>query len=149
MQTSVRRSRLGAAAGVAGVIILLVIVGIVLSYAARRGDAAYPVGSPEATLSAYLRLLQDGQVDRAYALVDPATGSTLQEFHQQYDAWNQRSHRVALVRSTVAGRSASITIDVTTFSAGSFGASDYSSRQTFTLTHAPGGWRITAPAYLY
>ena len=146
MRISMRRSMLGATASV---VILLVLVGGVTSYAARRGDTAYPAGSPEATLSAYLRLLQDGQVDRAYALVSPAMGVTPPDFHQQYDTWGQQSHRVTLVRSTVAGGSASVTVDITTFSAGPFGASDDTSRQTFTLAHGRGGWRVTGPVYLY
>ncbi len=149
-----RRSVLGLIAGMAA---LLVAAGVVASYAAHQQDTVYPPDSPQAIVSSYLHLLQDGQVDRAYALVSADRGATppdsgritLQDFHRQYDAWGQRSHRVTLVRSHIEGSNASVTVDIATFSGGTFGAGDQTERQTFTLARQDGAWLITGPEYLY
>ena len=138
-----------------GAIGVLVVAGIVTTLiAARQPVARYPMNSPEGTVATYLRLLQNGQVDRAYGLVSLDTEApmeppmTLQRFHAQFDSWSQTSHRATLVRSSVSGSIASVTVDITTFSAGAFGASDQTSRVTFTLKRTGGNWRITGPRYL-
>ena len=142
---------------IAGGVGILLIVGIIVAVAGgRQPEARYPAGSPQGRVATYLRLLQDGQVDKAYALtaldgdgssMEPAI--TLQRFHLQYDQWSQRSHRVILVRSSVAGGSASVTVDISAFSGGAFGASDTTNRQTFTLIRHAGAWRITGPQYVW
>jgi hypothetical protein len=102
-------------------------------------------------VATYLRLLQGGQVDAAFQMTDfSGWGSTmsLNNFHQQYDNWSQQSHRVVLVQSQVQSDTASITVDISTFSGGAFGASDQTYRQTFTLERRSTGWLITGPAYI-
>jgi len=141
--------RMSILAVIAAMAVLLAAAGVVASNAARQPDTSYPPGSPQATVSSYLHLLQDGQVDRAYALVSPDMGVTAQDFHQQYDTWGQRSHRVTLVQFNTTSQSASVTVDIATFAAGPFGASDQTRRDTFTLAREDGKWRMTGPEYLY
>ena len=115
----------------AGVVVALVAV--------RQPETAYPAHSPQRTVATYLRLLQDGRVDTAYALV----------FHEQFDTWSQTPHRVTLLQAGTSGPDASVTVEIAAFSAGPFGASDQTHRQTFTLVRQGGAWRITGPEYLY
>jgi hypothetical protein len=129
----------GLALLVAGIIVALV--------ASRRTDTAYPANSPEGTVATYLRLLQNGQADQAYDLV--AIDRDRQAFIRQYGDWSQRTHRVTLVNSNTSGDRATVTVDLSTFSGGAFGASDTTNRQTFTLEQRGGKWRITGPDYLY
>ncbi len=107
----------------------LLVVGIVVTIVvAGHSETSYPPTSPQGTLASYLRLLQAGQVDRAYATV--SMGMDLGQFHQQYDSWSQRSHRVTVVQSSTTDDStASVTVDISTFSGGTFGASDQTGRR--------------------
>ena len=132
---------LGGAAALlaAGVVVALVAV--------RQPETAQPAHSPQATVATYLRLLQHGRVDGAYALV--AMDMDRERFHEQFDTWSQTPHRVTLVQASTSGPDASVTVDIAVFSADAFGASDRTSRQTFTLVRQRGAWRITGPEYLY
>ena len=123
----------------AGVVVALVAV--------RQPETAYPAHSPQGTVATYLRLLQDGKVDTAYALV--AMDMDRERFHEQFDTWSQTPHRVTLLQAGTSGPDASVTVEIAAFSAGAFGASDRTSRQTFTLVRQGGAWRITGPEYLY
>ena len=123
----------------AGVVVALVAV--------RQPETAYPAHSPQGTVANYLRLLQDGRVDTAYALV--AMDVDRERFHEQFDSWGQTPHRVTLLQADTSGPEARVTVEIATFSAGPFGASDRTSRQTFTLVRQGGAWRITGPEYLY
>ena len=123
----------------AGVVVALVAV--------RQPETAYPAHSPQGTVATYLRLLQDGKVDTAYALV--AMDMDRERFHEQFDTWSQTPHRVTLLQAGTSGSDASVTVEIAAFSAGPFGASDRTSRQTFTLVRQGGAWRITGPEYLY
>lgn len=133
----------------------LMVAGIVVAVAAARQPAAsYPANSPQGTVATYLRLLQSGQVDRAYTLVSWDASSmqpamSLQDFHQQYDNWARTAHRVTLMHTDTNGDTASVTVEIAAFSAGAFGASDQSNIQTFTLLRLNGKWRITGPEYIY
>jgi hypothetical protein len=128
----------------AGVVVALVAV--------RQPETAYPAHSPQATVATFLRLLQNGQVDTAYPLVrwkPIRSGQCCQmdreQFHQQFDTWSQTPHRVTLIQAGTSGPDASVTVEIATFSAGAFGASDQTCRQTFTLVRQGGAWRITGP----
>lgn len=123
----------------AGVVVALVAV--------RQPETAYPAHSPQGTVATYLRLLQDDKVDTAYALV--AMNMDRERFHEQFDTWSQTPHRVTLLQAGTSGPDASVTVEIAAFSAGPFGASDRTSRQTFTLVRQGGAWRITGPEYLY
>jgi hypothetical protein len=125
----------------AGVVVALVAV--------RQPETAYPAHSPQATVATYLRLLQNGQVDTAYPLVafsrrsEQCCHMDREQFHQQFDTWSQTPHRVTLLKAGTSGPDASVTVEIATFSAGAFGASDQTCRQTFTLVRQGGAWRIT------
>jgi hypothetical protein len=98
-------------------------------------------------------LLQAGKVDHAYRMtdLDPGPGGvmTLSEFHQQWDNWSTRSHRVSMAQTVRTGGISSVTVDVTSFSANGFGPSEETTRVTFTLALRHGTWWVTGPTYAY
>ena len=151
-QVRMRRPLVIMIVGMAGILTVGVLVAL---FASRQREATYPANSPQGTVATYLHFLQRGQVDEAYALtsmdVNPAFGPPMspEMFHQQFDSWGRRSHRVTLVRASTRGRRASVTVDISSFSGGPFGASDETHEQTFTLARRGNGWRITGPPYLY
>lgn len=139
---------------VCGVIALLIVGIVVAIIASRRPAATFPPDSAPGTVARYLRLLQDGKVDQAYGMTDISLGpetfpETRSDFHQQFDSWGQTSHRVTLLRTHVAGTSASVTVQIAAFNGNVLGGSDQTSEQTFTLMRRGKTWRITGPPYLY
>ena len=140
-------------AGAGGLLVIGVIVALL---AARQPEATFSPGSPEGTVTTYLRLLQNGQVDEAYAMTSIDMGPpffekmTRERFHQEFDVWGQSPHRVTLLRSTnTSGDKASVTVEISTFRPDLFPAADLTVQQTFTLSQREGGgWLITGPAYM-
>ena len=131
--------------------LVLLVGGIVFALVAvRQPETTFPAGSPEAAVATYLRLLQNGQIDDAYAMTAlPSPSLTRAYFHEQFDRWSQTPHRVTLLRSNTTGNQASVVVDISTFSPDIFGGGDRSSQQTFMLVRQDGAWRITWPDYLY
>ena len=128
--------------------IALLLAGVAVTLVVSRGpETTYPPDSPEGTVAGFLRLLEDGEVDQAYDLV--AMEIDRDQFRRQFSDWSERSRRVTLVRSSIDGDSATVVVDISTFSGGAFGASEYTNRHTFTLERRNGAWRITGPEYLY
>ena len=131
----------------AGVVVALIAV--------RQPETAQPAHSPQATVATYLRLLQNGQVDTAYPLVQwqPCKSHVFcmdrEHFDQQFEYWGQTPHRVTLLQAGTSGSDATVTVEIAVFSADAFGASDQTCRQTFRLVRQGGAWRITGPEYLY
>ena len=133
-----------------GTVVVLLVGVIVAVVTAHRPGTTFPTGSPQATVASYLRLLQDGQVDEAYALTafdQPAM--TRERFHMAFDHWSQQPHRVTLLRSTATTDQATVTVEVSTFTSNLLGAGDHSSQQTFTLLLRQGHWLVTGPTYLF
>lgn len=132
--------------GAVGLLVAGVIVAIVSS---DRPATTFPVGSPEATVATYLRLLQNGQVDEAYtmtAFTQPTI--TREDYHQRFEYWTQQPHRVTLLRTSTTGDQATVTVETSTFRPGLFEADDSTVQQTFTLVRRQGNWLITGPDYL-
>jgi hypothetical protein len=132
----------------AGVVVALIAV--------RQPETAYPAHSPQATVATYLRLLQNGQVDTAYPLVQwqplrsrQCCHMDREQFHQQFEYWGQTPHRVTLLQTGTSGPDASVTVEIAIFSADAFGASDQTCRQTFRLVRQGGAWRITGDSTAY
>ena len=126
----------------AGVVVALIAV--------RQPETAQPAHSPQATVATYLRLLQNGQVDTAYPLVQWQPLRSRQccymdrgQFRQQFEYWGQTPHRVTLLQAGTSGSDATVTVEIAVFSADAFGASDQTCRQTFRLVRQGGAWRIT------
>ena len=117
----------------AGLIVTLLVV--------REPEAAYAPNSPQSTVASFLRQLEQGEVDSAYALTTTATDR--QSFQQQFGAWHSTSHRVALMQTTTNGNIASVTVRIRHFSAGAIGLPEESSEATFTLERQGGTWRIS------
>ena len=136
---------------VGGVVAILVLGIVVATLVVRQPEATFPPNSPEGTVAAYLRLLQDGRVDEAYDLTafdDSPMVMTRSRFHEQYDRWSARPHRVTLVRSSVRGNDATVVVDVTAFNSGLFNSSDTGTTTTVTLRRTGDAWRVTGPTYL-
>lgn len=158
METSVaapRRSGWNVAfvAVVAGAVLLIVagiIVAIVITH--NQGTARYDPASPQGTVQRYLNLLQNGKTDQAYRLthITDFAGHvmTRAEFTQQFASWSQTSHQVTLDSTTVSGRDATVTVQISSFSGGPFGTSTDSTRVSITLSKTGGRWLITGPPYL-
>jgi len=137
---------------IAGTIALLVLGLIVAVIASRQPEASFPADSPQATVAAYLRYLQSGKVDDAFALTkfdNDGPPLTASRFHQQMDRWNQTPHRVTLLKTDVQGDRATVVVEVASFSPDAFASTDHSSRQSFTLIWRDGAWVITGPQFLY
>ena len=138
----------------AGAGVLLVIGVVVAVLSIRQPETAFAPGSPEGAVSTYLQLLQNGQVDQAYAMTSFEMGPpyyesmTREQFHQQFDAWSQAPHRVTLLRSSSSGSQASVTVEISTFQPDLFASADRTFQQTFTLTQRDVAWVITGPGYL-
>jgi hypothetical protein len=131
----------------------LVMAGLVVALiAVRQPESAFPSGTPEAAVADYLRLLQNGDLDGAFALTSMQIGSRAldsQTFHNQNSRWSEAPHRVTLVSSKTNGNQATVAVDVATFEPDVLGGSDRTSRQTFALARRDDGWRITTPTSLY
>jgi hypothetical protein len=136
-------------------VVAIFVAGIVLALIeARRPETVFPPDSPEGVVATYLRQLQNGQTDDAFALTafDTTSGPrqvTASDFRNQNQQWQQQSHRVTLVHATTTGDQATVAVDVTRMSAGVFGGTDSTRRVTFQLKHTEAGWRITEPVFLY
>lgn len=132
---------------------LLLVGGVVLAVvSSRQPEASFPAGSPQAAVAAYLRALQDGKLDDAYAMTAFAESEgapvTRERFFAAADQWNRQPHRAALLRATVDGDRASVVVEVASFSPDVFGSADRTVQQTFALERRGGDWKITAPLYL-
>ena len=127
---------------------LLLAAGIAVAVLVSRHDTAvhYPPNSPQGTVQRYLGLLQSGQVDRAYDMIN--TDRSRSEYDTEYGNWGDRSHRVTLLSSQVTGNSATVKVDISTFDAGPFGSSSNSDRETFALSRQGHRWLINSPEYL-
>ncbi len=138
----------------AGACVLLLAGLLVALLAARQPQASFAPGSPEAAVTSYLGLLQNGQVDEAFGMAALETGPpfheavTREQFHERFDAWSQSPHRVTLLRSSVSGDNASVTVEISTFRPDLFPAADRTVQQTFTLSRRDGAWTITGPTYM-
>ena len=100
----------------------------------------------------YLRLLQNGDVDGAFALTSMQVGSRpldAQAFRNQNSHWSQSPHRVTLASSKTNGDQATVVVDVSMFEPDVLGGGDSTSRQTFMLVRRDGAWRISSPTSLY
>lgn len=132
---------------VIGAIVVLLVVGVVV--ALRNSDSkgtVYPLSTPQGVVQRYLSDLQAGKVDAAYDLT--VQFITRQEFHNRFDNWNSRSHRVDLAATHVDAETATVSVDISTFSAGPTGADSSTNRVTFSLVRHAKTWRISDPDYL-
>lgn len=137
---------------IGGVAALLALGVVVAVLTARRPDVTFPSGSPQETVATYLRLLQEGRVDDAYALTAfPASDPypmTRERFHEQLDHWSATPHRVTLARTTVQGDRATVVVQIAGFRPGLFGGGDSAQQVDVTLVRTSAGWRVTGPPYL-
>lgn len=131
--------------------VALLLVGVVIAVAAsRQPETTYPPGSPEATVADFVRLIEAGKLDEAYALTDIA-GLTRERFDEQFDPAirGDSSRRVTLIRTNVDGDAATVVGAISTLSdPDSLDVSEYTNRQTYRLRRENGRWLITGPSYL-
>ena len=143
-----------------GVVVALLLAGAAFAVvASRRPEASFPPGSPEEAVATYLRLLQDGRLDEAFALTafaeerDRHGPGTREGFVERFGRWSETPHRVTLLRASTAGDGATVTVEISASRPGGvggpFSAPESTAQQTFTLARRDGAWRITGPTYLY
>ena len=88
--------------GLLGGAVAVLLIGVVIAVAAsRQPETTYPPGTPEATVADFVRLIEAGKLDEAYALTD-IEGLTRERFDEQFDPafTGDSSRRVTLVRTT-------------------------------------------------
>ncbi len=143
-----------------GAVVALLLAGVAFAVvASRRPETSFPPGSPEETVATYLRLLQDGRLDEAFALTafveerDRHGLGTREGFVERFGHWSATPHRVTLLRSSASGDQATVTVEISAFQPGGvggpFSAPESTAQQTFTLARRDGAWRITGPTFLY
>ncbi|MCL4508691.1 MAG: hypothetical protein M1296_04090 [Chloroflexi bacterium] len=150
---TIQRSTAALFGGAAVILVAGIVVALI---AGRQPEATVAPDSPAGAVATYLRLLQRGQFDDAYAMTafssaakGPAYEMTHDGFVQQYSHWSEQPHRVTLIRATTTSDHANVVVEISTFEPGPFGPSDRSSQQIFTLERRDATWRITGPVYLY
>ena len=130
--------------------VAVLLIGVVIAVAAsRQPETTYAPGTPEATIANFVRLIEAGKLDEAYALTD-IKGLTRERFDEQFDPafTGDSSRRVTLVRTNVSGNNATVVVAISTFSdSDSLDVSEYTNRQTYRLKRENGRWLITGPSY--
>src|SRR2546430_1728697 len=102
---------------IGGMVALLALGIAVALIAAHRPEASYPPDSPQQAVATYLRLLQDGKVDQAYAMTAFREGPNgfrvpREQFNQMFGDWSSRSHHVTLLRASTKGSSATVQVEI-------------------------------------
>jgi hypothetical protein len=130
--------------------VAVLLLGVVITVAAsRQPETTNPSGTPEATVANFVRLIEAGKLDEAYALTD-IEGLTPERFDEQFDPafTGDSSRRVTVVRTNVKGNNATVVVAISTFSdSDSLDVSEYTYRQTYRLKRENGQWLITGPSY--
>lgn len=122
-------------AGAVAVLVVLAVVAAVL--ASTRPGPELPQGSPEATVGDYVRLVHDGDLEGAAALLDPAGNCTVDDLEQGYV---QRDVRMVLRDSQIMGNRAVVEIGVVY--GGPFGGDSYESEERFELVRDGDQWVV-------
>lgn len=122
----------------------LILLGVVI-VAGNISAAIYPASTPVGTVQAYLVDLQHGRLKSAY---DRTTRSLdFRMFRQMHAYRSHTPYTITLTGSTVRPKSATVTVELSTFSAGPYGGQTWSSRTSFTLVRVDGRWLICRPLY--
>ncbi len=133
-----------------GVAVALLLAGVVVAIAAsRQPEATYSPGTPEAAIADFVRLIEAGKVDEAYALT-AIPGLSRERFREQVDPAyrSESSRRVTLIRSEVKAETATVDVAITTLShTDALDVSEDTTRQTYRLKRVNGKWLITGPTY--
>jgi hypothetical protein len=133
---------------------ILAIVGIGATLLTRTGQPAADPSTPSGVVTTYVRAIQSGDADRAWALLAPGAGQTTPEgpghmfsqdsFRQQVQSSRQpTTPRVRILSVSQSADTASVQLEVSHASGNPLtGAS--TQQVALSLTRQAGGWRITA-----
>jgi len=130
-------------------VVVLVVVLVVL-FAAFRGNTEYDAGTPEAALQEFLvATIEDGDVAAMSALMTQRTrGRCSDELRgsRPTDYWST-GYRAELEDMTVRGSTATAVVRLRKNNNDPFDGSSYSFERDFTLQAASGGWLIDTASW--
>lgn len=137
---------------VASVVALIGLAVVVVLLAGRRGPEAYPIGSPEAALQAYLVAWDDGDVKAAYAALsrDAHRSMSFGDYQRAARQWRSgqspQSTRTVLIDRTEGGgdRRVIYLIVEETYGNG-LEQGSYRSERQVELVREDGAWRMSQP----
>ena len=138
---------------IAAVIVGLMAVAVVIVLVAdRRAPQAFPPGSPEAAIQAYLQAFEDREVETAYEHFSAAAQKrmTLQEFEEAANGWHasqgvELTHLVLIAGSTIDGSRATVELIVESTYEGGLENNTYREEREALLTLEDGAWRFVDP----
>jgi hypothetical protein len=125
---------------------ILLLAGVAVAVVARGHETTYSSSTPVSAVQRYLNLLQNGKTDQAYAMTTLDISQS--EYDNEMQGWSGTSHTVSLVSSHPHGNTASVTVDISTFSNPPPVTGDNTTRVTFTLSRVSHRWVITGPDYI-
>lgn len=130
---------------------VLLIAGVAALFVAQgRQPTQFPEDTPEGVVQRYLIALDEHNMERAYSyLASSVKDDRLkQDYYRTRSPMNDRSHRIVLDKSEIAGETAHIIVTVfTIYSSGAPGGSEQSIQLDFRLKREDAQWRITTPSY--
>ncbi|MEX1252726.1 MAG: hypothetical protein WEE64_00145 [Dehalococcoidia bacterium] len=133
--------------GAAVFVAALAVAGIVVALLTTDGELL-PEDSPEGVLQRYLRALEDGEHEEAYAYLAGDTQATCPflDFVKQASYQGVRGSQMTLEDVDRFDDRALVTANVTVFDPNiPFGPEEHSYERTFELTLERGGWKMTWP----
>lgn len=123
---------------VAGIVVLAVVAGVV---SALRPVSEFELGTPEATVQAFLQAVFEGDEEAAEGYLAAASGCDASDIER---ARTDNSSRVVLRESDIEDRSARVTVEIVSSSDdGPFDVDEYSQRRTYDLVRESGEWRLS------
>lgn len=124
---------------------VLVIALAVVAFALAGTKKAPSLGltTPEGTVQAYLQAFADGDDARVVELLDPSLGCKV----PLQESYVSRRISAALVGSTTSGDTATVTVEITSYTNGLM--EGWSERQEFRLKGHGQGWLLTDSPWPY
>ena len=125
---------------VLGIVVAAIsIVALIAVLAVKEDTPQLDANTPEGSVQQYLQSVTERDFDTALTYLADNTECKVEDFDQAYI---QDSIRISLSDKSITGDSASVKVSIENSSSDPFGSS-YTESQTFRLTKADNGWKIT------
>lgn len=133
---------------IGGSVIVAALVITSIALALLQTETEFVRNSPEGTVQAYLRALEQDQPVRAHSLLSPqlAEACPLEDFvtDVSFSKSQISEHRVVLLSTQVVNETTIVTVRLSRVtSSGPFGVSESSYEEEFSLKAEAGSWRIS------
>jgi hypothetical protein len=123
-----------------GAILVLLAALVITPVVSRQSETVYAPNSPEATVPGFFRLLEQGQLDGAFAQTTMTIAPV--SFRRHCATWHNTSHRVTLVETRTYGTYRTVTVAIQYFAGGAVGLPERSTQATVGLVRESGAWHI-------